>query len=60
MDRVWPAKATNDEVVLSEVEPLLVRAQAGFAVSLLCFGQTGTLRQSSAIRLHYLHITHQT
>jgi len=42
MSRVWPHHASNTTVCVNEVDPLLARARAGFAVSLLCFGQTGT------------------
>lgn len=41
LDKVWRTTATNAEVCLSEVEPLLRRVREGHSSSLLCFGQTG-------------------
>jgi hypothetical protein len=43
LNKVWRSDATNSDVCLSEVEPLLSRVREGHSSSLLCFGQTGTL-----------------
>lgn len=43
LDKVWRPDATNSDVCLSEVEPLLSRVREGHSSSLLCFGQTGTV-----------------
>jgi kinesin family protein 2/24 len=42
LDRVWNEEATNNDICIDEIEPLVKQIENGNNASLILFGQTGT------------------